>query len=67
MNPQPLRITQPVIFRLHLNKHDLFFLRIPNQQVRNPSAPLLVLLRQDLADCRQCLAAETLRDLDQIL
>ena len=71
MNPQPLRITQSIILRLHLHKHNLpiaipIWIRIPNKQIRNTPSALLILLRQNLADSRQRLAAKTPRDFDQI-
>lgn len=66
MNPQPLRITQPIILRLHFHKHHLAPLRAPNQKIRDPPTPLLILLRQYLTDRRQRLAAKTLRDFNQL-
>lgn len=67
MNPQPLRITQPIILRLDLRKQNRPRLRIPQKQIRNPATTLLILLRQNLADSRERLAPETLHDLHQIV
>lgn len=66
MNPQPLRITQPIILRLDLHKHNLPPLRAPKYQIRNSPTPLLILLRQNLTDRRQRLATKTLRDFNQV-
>lgn len=66
MDPQPLGITQTVILGLHLGEHDLLPLRTPQEQIRDPPAALLVLLRQHLTDRRERLAAEALDDLDEV-
>lgn len=62
MNPQPLCITQPIILRLHLHKHNLPPFLTPNQKIWNTPTPLLILLRQNLTDRRQRLAAEAFCD-----
>ena len=67
MYPQSLSITQPIILRLNLSKHNLLLLKIPQEEIGDSPATLLILLRHDLANRRECLAAETQRDLNQIV
>lgn len=66
IDPQPLRIAQPIVLALHLREHDLPLVRVPQEQIRDAAPPLLVLLRHDLAHGTQRLGPETLRDLDEI-
>lgn len=50
MNPQPLRIAQAIILRLHLGKHHLPPLLMPQKQIRNAATPLLIFLRHNLTN-----------------
>lgn len=64
MYPQPLSIAQPIILRLHLSKHNLPLVRVPQEQIWDASTALLILLRHDLADGRKCFATKTLNNLN---
>lgn len=55
MDPQPLRIAQPIILTLHLRKHDLHPLAMPKEEIRDPTSTLLIFLRHDLAHRDQAL------------
>jgi hypothetical protein len=67
MYPQSLRITQPIVFTLHLHEHHLATLLPPQEQIRNPTTSLLVLLRQHLADSCEGLALEAPHDVDKVV
>jgi hypothetical protein len=67
VDPQPLRITQPIILRLDLREHHLLRLRVPQEQIRHSPTPLLVFLRHHLTDSSQSFPTETLNDLHKVL
>lgn len=67
MNPKPLRITQPIIRTLDLNKANLPRIHPPEKQIRDTAAPRLVLLRHDLANSSKRFAAEAVCDFDEIV
>jgi len=51
VNPEPLRIAEPIILRLDFGEHDFLPLRVPQEKVWNTAASLLILLCHYLADC----------------
>lgn len=67
MDPQPLRITEPIILRLDFCKENLFLPRIPEKQIGNAASPLTIFLRQDLADGGESFVFETLDHLDEVV
>jgi len=67
MNPQPLGIAQPIIFRLDLNKHDFLLLQTPQKEIRYSATALLILLGHDLANSGEGFASKTLHDLHQVV
>jgi hypothetical protein len=67
MNPQPLGITQTIIFRLDLRKHDFLLLHTPQKEIRYPPTALLILLGHNLTDSGEGFASKTLHDLNQVV
>jgi hypothetical protein len=67
MNPQPLGITQAIIFRLDLHKHDFLLLHTPQKEIRYPPTALLILLSHDFANSGESFASKTLHDLNQVV
>ena len=67
MYPKPLRITQSIVLTLHLRKHDLPILWMPQKQIWNTTTPLLILLRHDFADDGESFTVETLDNLLQVI
>lgn len=67
MYPQPLRIAESVILGLDFREHDFLPLRVPQEQVRDTAATLLIFLRHDLADSRQSLPFEAIDYLEKVI
>lgn len=67
MDPQSLGITESIILRLDLGEHHLRGLRVPEKEIGDATAALLILLRHDLADGGQRGALEAPHDLDQVV
>lgn len=65
--PQPLRIAESVILGFDFGEHDFFPVWVPQEQVGNPTASLLILLRHDLADSCQILPFEAFDYLEKVI
>lgn len=65
--PQPLRIAEPVILGFDFREHDFLLVWVPQEQVRDTVASLLILLRHDFADSRQSLAFEGIDYLQEVI